>query len=390
MGRTGHYLIIFLFSVSVPVKSQDREFKYIDSLTYSYYIAGQWYDLIREAEAALKIGQDYKFLRQRLGYAYFSTGDHYSSRKHLYSALNYDSYDQFTLEYIWWSNLNTGKEDYSGDLGKAMFPELKKRLSVQNFKPVESIDFESNYKFNNSGFRTGAWYYRIGVATRLGYRVKLYQSYSDYSQKISENFTPAAAQFSINQPGYYVQINWNVSSRNVVRVASHFIRTNSGNNILKGYLLHIGFAPDLNRFFLELNGSYISYEQSKIYQPEMHLGYTFPGKSSFYLKGSVEWLLTDVNNFVNSTQAGLNLWKDAWFEGNATFGRMDFYNDFNGLYIYNSYDPVIMRTGVSFIYYISERISLWLNYSYEKKEYYNYSSSAFNQYSYLGGLKWKI
>lgn len=176
----------------------------------------------------------------------------------------------------------------------------------------------------------------------------------------------------------------------MVRGSLSFFKTNSGANISSGYLFHAGFAPDLNRFILELDGSFLTWNATQVWQPEVHLGYVFPGRSSVYFKGSVAWLLKDLNNRVYSPRAGLRLWKDAWLEVNADFGRMHLYNDFNGMYIYNSYDPLIMRAGTSFIYYINNKISFWLNYSFEKKEYYNYSSNRFNQYSYLGGLKWKL
>jgi hypothetical protein len=66
------------------------------------------------------------------------------------------------------------------------------------------------------------------------------------------------------------------------------------------------------------------------------------------------------------------------------------YNDFDGLYIYNTYDPMIFRSGVTAYLPLNRNITLWTNFSYESKEYLELSSFHYNQFSYMGGIKWKL
>ncbi len=390
MGIKNRYLILLILLVSPVALAQEKDFIYFDSLTYSYYKAGEWDKLIQEGEKALKTGIDYKFLRQRLGYAWFLKSDYFRSGESFKKALEYDSYDQFTLEYLYYVYLHTGREDYTGYLKKAMFPDLRKTLEIPEFRPVESIETEFNYKLSGSNFRSDAAYYRIGLSSRLGYRIRLYQSFSGYSQSISAALNETSAQFRVKQPEYFVQLNFNITPSSLIRCAYHYLNTQSGEFLFKGHMFHIGFAPDLKRFILEINSSMINYEEKRIYQPEIHGGYRFPGKTAFYLKGSVAYLAGSGNNFVYSPKAGIELLKDTWIEGHAAFGRMDFYNDFNGLYIYNSYDPMILKSGASILHYFNERVLLWFSFAIEEKEYYNYIGKSFNQYSCLGGIKWKI
>lgn len=391
MGRKSEYLIFLMLMINVICYGQQKSFSNADSLTYQLYLSGKWDELITEGEAAIVTGIDYKFLRQRLGYAYFVKGDYFKAAAHLNKALKYDSFDQFTLEYLWLSYQYTGKEDFTGEIEKNMFPDLRKKLSVKRFSPVSSFELEYNYKFSGSGFRSDAQYYRAGIATKLAFGAYLDQSVSGYSQTVSVNFTDASPTFTIKQPEYFAALRFDVTDKLILRSAYHYISTHSGSSITKGHLFLLGISPDLNRFIFGLNCSLIRYSGVDTWQPELLAGYVFPGRSSFYAKGSVAALLSSgESHIILSPQVGLQLTEGLWLEGHASFGRMNLYNDFNGLYVYNSYDPMKMRSGAGITYYVNNRLALWLTYSTEKKEYYNYSSNTYKQFSYLGGLKLKI
>ena len=391
MGKKNKLLILFMLLIPVLVHAQDKhDFISVDSTTYKYYNSGNWNKLIETGKNAISSGVDYKFLRQRLGYAYFSKGDYFNSRTHFEKALTYDSYDNFTLEYLYYSYLNSGKEEYSGVIVSKLNPDLKKKLILTPFKPVESLEFEYNYKFSGTILRSDPRYYRVGIYSKLGYRLGLYQSFSKYAQDLRLQQTGKTAT-SVRQPEYYAQLNWNASGKLILRAAYHFINTNSGSLTQKGNLFLIAAEPDFNRFTLSTYGSLLNIEGTFFYQGGLQAGYVFPGKMDFYLKGKASYLQqTGSRNFIYNPVAGLKLFKKTWFEGSTTLGRMNGYNDFNGLYVYNTYDPIISRTGGTLFHYIGKKIVVWLNYSFEKKEFYENNSFRYNQFSYLGGIKWKL
>jgi tetratricopeptide (TPR) repeat protein len=109
MGSKFKYLVIVLsfFFFNFAVKAQiDIDFQSIDSLTYRYYKSGDWNNLINLGNKAIEHGIDYKYLRQRLGLAFFSNGDYFEARKHFEKALSFDSFDTFTLVYLYYTYLN--------------------------------------------------------------------------------------------------------------------------------------------------------------------------------------------------------------------------------------------------------------------------------------------
>lgn len=383
-------LIFFLILIPVALYAQEKpDFVTIDSLTNKYYESGEWEKLIKYGNDALDSGVDYKFLRQRLGLAYFMKGDYYESRSQFEKAFESDSYNDLTLEYLYYTSLYTGKEELAGVITKRMNPELRKKLSLRPFIPLESIELEYNFKLSGTVLRSNPHYLRLGVNTQLDYRLNLFQSVSDYMQTLNFEQT-GSVDADIRQPEYYALLNWNASHRFMLRSAYHYIRIRSGYSIFTGNLIYLSFATDYNRFTFDADGSVMKLGDY-VYQAGVQCGYVFPGKPDFFVKMKASYLMQPgYSRFIYNPQAGFKLFKNVWIEGGATFGNMHGYNDFNGLYVYNTYDPIVFRSGGGITWYARKNISFWLNYNFEKKEFFEDNTFTYNQYSYLGGIKWEL
>lgn len=393
MGSKNIYLIaLFLSFNALVVSGQGRsDFSSIDSLTYKYYLDGNWKKLIITGKEALNSGIDYKFLRQRLGYAYYIKGDYLDARKHLLKALEYDSFNPFTLEYLYYSSLLSGKGEYSGRLIKKLEPELKKKLSIAAPGLISAIDLEYNFKYSGSVLRSNPQYFRLGLYSRLGASSSLYQSFSKYSQNLKILEKGSLNTYSSKQPEYYGILNINAPSRLIIRTGYHFISTTSGNLSERSNLFILSVSPDFNRFVIDITASMLYYKGTSVFQATLEPGYVFPGSSGFYLKSGVSFMTENGNaRFIYNPVAGMRLIRWLWLEGNITSGDMDRYNDYKGLYVYNSYDPIVLRAGGTLKLYIGKKTTMWFNYSYEKKEFYENRSYNYKQFSYLGGIKWEL
>jgi len=51
----------------------------VDSLTYNYYLNGNWNELITLGKQATNDSIDFKYLQQRMGYAYFVKGNYFAA-----------------------------------------------------------------------------------------------------------------------------------------------------------------------------------------------------------------------------------------------------------------------------------------------------------------------
>jgi hypothetical protein len=392
MGSKNKYLIFILFFLFPSLNAQEKmDYRNVDSLTYSYYKSGEWNKLISLGEAAIGENIDYKYLRERLGYAFFVQGDYYNSKFHFKKALTFDSYDQFSLEYLYYSYLNTGNDEYAGVSLRRFTPELRKSLSIKPFKALTSIELEYDFKKASTVMRSNPQYYRLGITTKLGYRFALYQSYSGYYQTISVQQNGGIVKVSYSQPEYYVLLNYCVSNQMLVKTAYHFIHNSSRSSVTNGNLFFLAMTQDLNRFSFEINSSVLTISQEATFQAGVHAGYVFPGRSGFYLNGTLSGLFQqNGNGVIYAQKAGLKVNNKLWLEGNVTFGKMTGYNDYNGLYVYNLYDPMTFRCGTTLYLLLNRNISIWTNIAYESKEYAENNSIHYNQFSYLGGIKWKL
>jgi tetratricopeptide (TPR) repeat protein len=367
------------------------DFKYYDSLTYILYTDGKWDELIVLGNEAVSKGVDYKYLRQRIGYAYFVRGDYYGALSEFEKALSFDSFNQFTLEYLYYSLLYTGKEEYAGLIEKKLNPVLRKTLGIEQTELVRSLELEYNFKYAGTMLRSNPQYYRLGAGTKLGHRVSLMQSISKYNQVVEIQQDGLAMVLSNSQTEYYSLLNLQVKNHLVARAGYHYLHTLSGNSLTRGNLFLVSVASDLKRFSLEFNGSLFSVNKTYTIQSGIRAGYIFPGRMNFYISSGVSGLFqSQNNNIIYNQKAGLRLLKKVWLESNTSYGKMANYNDFNGLYIYNSIDPMIFKSGVTAYIPLNNKITLWLNYSWERKEFFEANSFHYNQFSYLGGIKWKL
>jgi hypothetical protein len=392
MGSKNRYLVIvFLFLPAVLNSQRVLDYQIADSLTYSYYLAGKWDNLIALGDSAIENNIDYKHLRQRMGYAYYSEKRFYEAKYQFEKALAFDRYDQFTLEYLYFSLLYSGKESYAGNLIPSMSKDLKESLKLRTFSPVKSVEFEYNFKYSAASSRSNPQYFRFGLETGLFSRLSLYQSFSDYKQTVTVRRNPGRVALNDRQPEYYANLKLQVSKHLIFSTAYHYIKTSSDTTSNYGNLFYLSVSPDLNRLIFEATFSTLKLEDKRFNQTGIQIGYHFPGRADVYFSGTLSLLSQQNDNrLIYNQKAGFHAFKNIWIEGNANIGKMTGYNDYNGLYVYNSFDQMTFRAGATMFAYIFKNVILWINYSYEKKEYYENNSFHYNQFSYLGGIKWKL
>jgi hypothetical protein len=146
----------------------------------------------------------------------------------------------------------------------------------------------------------------------------------------------------------------------------------------------------MNRFHIGLNGSILSDKLSNTSQYGVQAGVTLEGKSNIYLNSSLSQETEKaVSRTVFSQAVGAQLVKTLWGEANVTLGNLNNYNDYNALYVYNSVDPTLFRTGLTLFWYLGKRVTFSANYTYDTKQI-ELNQNKYIQQSFLGGIRWKL
>ncbi len=276
-------LITFLF-ISQPFYAQQaNNYARIDSLSYTYFINGNWDKLIEISKDAERINLDFKYLQQRVGFAYFSKGDYFSAQYHYEKALKFDAYDVNTLTYLYYCGQYTVNETNARYYAKKLPLELKKSLKIKSFSLVNLLDFEYNFKSNSSNLRSNTNYIRIGIHSYLNSRLNIYQSLSTYSQTIDS--------YSVKQDEYFALLDWTLSPHIVVSAGYHYINAKIDSSInttnYKGNMGLIKLTTTFNRFDFGLSAMLLNNYSGYTSQISLQAGAHLPGNANMYLQSSI-------------------------------------------------------------------------------------------------------
>lgn len=400
------YLTILIFFMFIGTVSANAQETYTlissDSITYQYFIKGDWDNLIQAGKASLKQNIDFKWLRQRMGYAYFVKADYYASLNQYEKALTFDKTDSITNYYLYYCGQYTNNESLARYHASKLPAAMQTYIGVKPFKLVDALDVEYNYKMSSNATRSNPSYFRAGLNSQPGYRLNLYQAVSTYSQRIDsagirQNEYFALAEYALTSHlslalGYHY-LNTAVTDTVTYRVNNMRKKTIIDTTNYPGHLFYSKLSYRKNRFDLSVSGSIFSYDNAYTQQYGIQAGVVLPGKLNIYLKSSLYGMLDpNTGRLIFSQSAGALLLKRLWAEGDITFGDLKNYAETNGMYIYNSNDVTTFRTGLSLFWYASKNITLFGNYSFNRKEYENSnkSTTSYNQHSISSGIIWKI
>jgi len=391
--RSKHgYIILFLILLSPAALCQtELNFQSVDSITYKYYMAGDWKNLISEGSRALESGIDYKFLRQRLGYAYFKTGDFTMAKKNFENALKYDSYDNFTLAYLYYVNLDLIRPETAGYYASRMSDTARKSYQIKSSIAVEDIDLELSIKVPSTTMRTDPVYLRFGVGSRPWPRMGIYQSVSAFNQDITVRYPTQLIEFRNRQYEYYGLVRYALLPAFQVKAGYHFLYSEYSSLITYTNLGYLGLSTDISLFNINLEGSILNNSQVTVLQGGLRAGITIPGKACLKITGSVSLLNQNNENYIiYNSRIGFRLNEKIWMEGDVNWGNMNNYNEFDALYVYNSIDPMTFRSGLTTYFLTRNRITIWINLGVERKNYYETDLYNYNQFSFLGGIRWRL
>lgn len=374
-----------------------------DSLSWKYYLSGDWDSLIEIGEQAQQQGIGFKYLHQRMGYAWYLKGDYYKSKQHYQKALRYDSDDETTLLYLYYSQMATGHL-LSARYHAAGLPVETRTLSkITRQHWLNSVDAEYSYKrpdafYRDNDLRGDGFYRRFGLHTLPGYRLAVYQSLSGFQQ--STEFGNSTRQLE-----YLGSVSAQVSAPITLTAAYHFTGTRytqlPDSFYLPGHQIAARINYQWRRFDFSASGSHLTNSYLQVNQIGLHWGTGFSLPASIYLKTSVYWL-TDtwddsttpgVDRFAHTVveqSVGAMVWKNRlWVEANVTLGNQNYFTVADGLYFYNSPDPIVQKSGVQLTAFLTKNLSTTLHYGIEKKHWIA-NDEYYYQQGLTGGIIWKL
>lgn len=375
----------------------------VDSLSWGYYLDGDWDKLIETGKLAQQQNISFKWLQQRLGYAWYLKGDFYKSKHHYQQALTFDKHDELSHLYLYLTNVATGHLMQARYHAALLPAETRALHKIDQWNWIHSVDAEYSYKrpdafYRDNDLRGDGFYRRIGLYSLPGYRLSVYQSLSGY-QQTTENSN------STNQLEYFGSISLQLAAPLNLLAAYHFTGTRytllPDSFYLPGHQVSVRASYHWQRFDVSLSASRFFNDYINVNQVGIQWGTGFSLPIPIYLKSAVyrlndSWIdatTLEINQFshlVFKQSAGAMLLKNRlWSEVSLTLGNQNYFTESDGVYFYNSVDPVVFKTGLQLTAYISKSLSTSLHYGIEKKHWIDYDEYYYQQ-GITGGIVWKL
>jgi len=215
--KTVFYLFIFSLFFLKSYSQDTLDAAEIEKKTLELYTNKNWNSLIAMEDEAFKNGNDYFYLRMRLGIAYFEQKNYCFALAHFKKAIGFNATDDLAQEYLYYSYVYIGKEEEARKLSTAFSSELKEKLGLNSTPVIDFITVSGGLKTANSSFSDSnnaiyfkpAHFFELGLKHYFATKFSLFHALNTFNQKTYIG--------DINQNQYYalaaipLKNNWSIA-----------------------------------------------------------------------------------------------------------------------------------------------------------------------------------
>lgn len=393
-------LYLFIFSLFfLKSYSQDTiDAAEIETKTLEFYTNKNWNSLISLGNEGLKYGNDYFYLRMRLGIAYYEQKNYCLALVHFKKAIDFNATDDLANEYLYYSYTFIGKEEEARKLSATFSSELKEKLGLNNSPVIDFITVSGGSKMANNSFSDSnntvyfeqANFFEFGLKHYIKNKFSLSHALNTFSQNtwIGE----------INQNQYYalatipLKNNWSIAPAFQVlqltftgKIPGVNSDTKTSNYLVSSFSVNKSFK----KFDFAIGSTYSAIASITQYNHFANVTYSVLGNNKLVL-GFTDYLHTsDKYATLNNSFSAFVYFEPLKF---AAFKLSYFKNlnnniiEENGYLINNSTDLTTNRFSVLANFRLNKTFSLFTLYQIENKKVY--AQDSYYQYNVLmAGIK---
>jgi len=438
------YILCFTFISLGSVKAQNADYWNPEQKTYVLWQQKNWKELIYWGKKAVKEGNDYFYLRMRLGAAFYEKKNYHRALISFQKALKYNDKDPTLLEYLYYANLFSGREKAALDISKHFSAETQNKLKISFRQKFGIRDFGAQYLIGNKNldpalfseitdplldgsqhFTKVAFRAHLGFNHWLSRRFNLIYRYGflvenryTYYQKDQQVYL--FPNHYLYQHQFYIQGNQYLGKGFNLAASLQYLPGK-----IPGYSSGFGmfgsYVPDYkyNDFasslivtkdipYFRLNaGAVYSFLNYQNYMQE-ETGFTFfpLGNLNLYFGGGYHWqqkfkskAVIQKGSFVNYS-AGFKLFYPVWLEYNASSGNLQYTVSQNGWQVLNDSNCINFQQGIKIITALKAgKILLSLSYYHinldslfqsESDSFFPFNTKNYYINSIYGGLSWQL
>ncbi|MCX6326967.1 MAG: hypothetical protein NT144_10030 [Bacteroidia bacterium] len=384
--------LLLVFSVNLSAQS---DFKTLDQQTYNYYIKGDYKNLKNTADTMLSHGMDYYYLRMRLGILAYNKQLYSSILKNFTRAMEFNSIDTISREYIYFSYLFSGRKA-DAYLYLESVPKYKKNNILKSIgKPGLSSVYAGSsasgsdvtlYKTNNLYYEAvkSSLSFNAGFESYFSARFKGTFAYTNYHKTgtvysvsdtsgIGLNFTQHQLYAKLNG---YIFPGWEFSGFGHVAFYP-YVTTQTQTNI--EYLGGLGIAKNGWKIRTGANLSFSNFSNSNQIRGEGYLTYLpFANLNLYFTSGGMYqsdkyWGGT----YQINQEIGFKISKSIWLESGIIKGNSFLYARNQGYMINNSFQIPETTIYSNIILLPDKKFSITISPYYCKNQIYSWNLNSY-------------
>ena len=396
---------VILLIMSTELDAQN-DFKTLNRKMYDYYLNGDYINLKRTADTMLFLGIDYYYLRERLGITEYNMQIYSSTVKDLSKAIEFNSLDTISREYIYNSYLYSGRQtdamlylkSIPYDKRNASLNESVVSSSSEFFLGSSGIDYDVvTYPTNNLNYeavKNNSSIY-AGVETYFLNRFRGTFAYTNF-HKSGTKYSPSsptgeALNFTQNQ--FYTKISgylfpgWEFTGFGHVASYSESVTRGmpgnriQANQVITEYLGGVGLSKNLWKIHTGANISFSNFSNSNQVRGEGYFTWLPSGNLNLYLTSG--WMGQSDNNweatYQVSQEIGLKIFKSLWLESGLVKGNSFLYARNLGSMINNSFQIPAMTIYTNLIVLAGRHLKFSIMPFYSDNNIYSWDLTTYSR-----------
>lgn len=387
-----------LWLTTAPAAAQRlQDFAYTDSLTAALFQQHRWPALDSVGRAALRFGTDYPALRRRLGRAAAERGHPATAARHFATALRADPLDTVARQGLVLAHLALGQRDEARLLAAGLTDSLRRSLHLPLHRVVSRVEIEGSGQTTNTTHRNDAGFGRLGLGSQLSARVGLLQAVSYFEQAVEGppirprrpgERPPAPTFITIHQWEYHSLLGLQLAERWRAKLGYHFLNSYYGDDHYPSHVFY-GALSYTRPYYVAQLGAYTG-AVTDTTRTQLDAALTvYPlGNLRLYGFGRGSLILSAGRTFPNALLgAGVRLRPWLWAEVFGSTGLVPVLAEADGTYVFNFFDRLQRRGGVSVHILLPHSLALRLHYTAEQR-IDRWDLQPYNLYSLTTALTW--
>ncbi|MCD4768725.1 MAG: hypothetical protein K8R35_00980, partial [Bacteroidales bacterium] len=402
----------------------------------------RWDDLTVSAREAIDMGNDYYYMRMRMGISLYERKRYLQAIQHFRKALEFNNEDQVALEYLFYCYL------FSGRLLNAYV--VSNDFSTATIKKTGINQYDGNrisvdYMFNNSmsddlvaDYTTLNGYgdhgnliipksfanFGVSLSHKLNNTVSLFHSLSHMKKENMLFYNDGSlsvdnSEQRVIQYQYYISLNISNNKGLVVSPAINYLYTNYPLIYIDGtgmnptaysykiaehsFVSGLSFNQNLGMVDIGASFGYTYLNRMNNVQGSAELLFRPLANNNLYFGLTMNYLTTEIENKweggpVYEGLMGFSFAEKAWFDLSVLYGGLKNFTDRNGFIVYNGICDIdyILKADIKipfsdsgvWLYFGGRYFMEYTSFLEEGLSYSTIENNSINSISISGGLSW--